>query len=751
MSQPTFVQKIDGSSVSAHSLTLTPGSATTAGDMLLVGVVMNPNGVESPQTVAGIKDSAGDIFAMSADTGVPYNTWSFLGGNNCLGVRTEWWVCKGAVSITDLVISITGTGATGLQSIIAVMLEYSGANGVSFPNFQSLQTNQNTITTQHIQETAAVYPNSGAALMIGLFAMLSDSFSTTPPTPPSAPQVVRSTNSLSIPPNLSYQVIEQGTESPVRLYNPGGEQIILAADALNITAESASQLATAANVAASSMQCLYLQISGGLILNTPPGFSDLPDASLAAGRLALGSQMAKINGNAALGMCRMEFFQGLYSNGQTVELPISPVDGYQYQINELAFVWAVYSTANPSTGWVSWTGNGGGLWYCGWGVDQETGLVSCVEWYCNDYASAQSNDGTLQVFTIAQRQQETLQTAETPSWTQLQASTFVTDLAYSTDVLTAMNDDAKFSVIGQEAILMGPFYDGQTVPRPYSPADGYEYAYSEITFLFSWMFTTQNTSPEMTPLPWVYMGGKNLGSLEASINPSTGLVTCAVGMSNLASVGGWAGLFTTLGYIQVVALCQRARTGSVTGVANKFAEISNALFYPGNVLPAGLGAQIVNNIQEAALTPEYFGPTLYALGSTIPLPVSPHDGYEYQRSELTYLWEWGEMSFDPWPESGADFAREALFTAQINQSTGVITNTVTTVGGNDVFTSVVWRNAHGGAYVANTTNAQIMVTVVACRSAQQTEITQEQGTPPSDVTTYTPGADYGGVITFYGV
>ena len=254
-------------------------------------------------------------------TGVPVNSWVSLGSSMEDGIRTEWWVSKGAVSITWLTINITGTGATGLQSIIAFMLEYSGANGVSFPNFQALQANQNTITSQYILETAATYPNSASVLMIGLFAMLNDTFNASPPTPALAAQTVRSTNSLSIPPSLSYQVIEQGKTPTAGSFTSGGEEVTLAMNALNITAESASQLATAANVGASSMQCLYLVISGGLILNTPPGFNDQPDSSLAAGNFALGLQMAKISGNAALGMCRMEIFQDIYTNGQNASGP----------------------------------------------------------------------------------------------------------------------------------------------------------------------------------------------------------------------------------------------------------------------------------------------------------------------------------------------------------------------------------------------------------------------------------------------
>ncbi len=754
MPQPNFIQKIDGSSASAHSLTLTFGAATgTAnGEILLVGVILNPNGVESAQQVAGIIDSQGTPVVSGVSTGVPVNNWSQLGYSGSGGLRVEWWVCKGAQPITYLTINITGTGATGLQSIIACALEYSGANGVSNPVFQSLQASENTITTQYIEQTVATYPDSNAAIMIGLFAMLNDTFSGTPPTPALSAQTVRSTNSVSIPPALSYQVIEQDTPAQSAILVSGGERVTLATGALNVTAESASQLATALNLGASSMQCFYIVISGGLILNTSPGFSDQPDSSLAAGQFALGSQMAKISGNAALGMCRMEFFQDIYVNGETVALPISPVDGYQYQMNELVFIWGIYSTADVNNGWIT---GPEALWFCNWDVDQETGLVSCTEWYRADGNKGVSNDGHLIVTTVAQRQMQTLTVAATPSWTQLQASTFVTDLPYATNYLTEMNDDSKFAVIAQECIPMGLYVNGATVPVPISPADDYQYSYAETTFVFSWAFTTLNTDTEMVPLPCPPY--YTLASLNAAINASTGAVTCAVGM--MGDGGENYTNYTTLGAIQVFALTRRSRTGTPAVVANQFAEISNTLFYPGMKLPAGIGAQVVNNINEAANTPEYFGPTLYALGQVIPLPVSPVDGYEYQASECTCIYEWGQMTPGPWPPSSGSNNRTALFSAQINAqagAAGVIANSSVTSGGITTYTSVIWRLEPGGPYDPETSpggsgNVEVMVLVVGSRSAQQSEINNYGSTPPSDTGTTTADQLAAGPITVNGV
>jgi hypothetical protein len=697
MGQPLFIQKIDGSNPNASSLTLT--MTTTAGNGLLVGVILNTNGSQSSQSVAAITDSAGSV------SGVPVNRWIALGNSTNAGIRIEWWACKGAVSITNLVIHLTG-----LQSIIAFESEYSSMNGITTPNFQPLQANQNTITSLHIHETASTFPNSGAELMIGLFAMLSDTFNATP-----LAGTNRSTNSFSIPPALSYQVLEQATVDSTGL--------------LNVNAVSATQLASAFNVANSSMQCLYILISGGLILNTQPGFSDQPDSTLAAGNYAIGNQMAKISGNAALGMVRLEFFQGVYTNGQTVNLPVSPVDGYQYQLSELLFSWAVYNTADLNNGWISAANMA--LWYANWNVDPLTGKVTSEEWYRNNYASQFSNDGHLQVFIIAQRQKVALTAAVAPTWTQQQASQFVTDYAYATDVLVALNNNAKMAVLGQECIAMGEFYHGQTVPTPVSPADGHSYAYSEVTFLFSWRWTTGQTAyvqPAWTPY-------YNLASLHALIG-ATGAVTCAVGW--MGNGGQNYTELTTYGRIAVFALCQRTKTGTPAVVANKFAEIPNSLFYPGNDLPAGIGQQLFNNIQEAALSPEFFGPTLYAPGSTIPLPTSPVDSYQYSRSELTYIWDWGQMITGNYPGSGGDNDRCALFSANINQSTGVVTD-------------VLWRLAPGGPYVQSTIYGHLSVVVCGFRSTQQTATATPGVNAPSDAGSTVVDQGTPGSITVNGV
>src|ERR1700690_289289 len=105
-----------------------------------------------------------------------------------------------------------------------------------------------------------------------------------------------------------------------------------------------------------------------LSLSSIPGFTDLPDSVLEAGDPAYGIHVGEISQNAAFGMVRTEIFVGTYVDGDTVILPTSPIDNYNYSREELLYMWTVISSVNQSTGWV--TPVGGSLWYAGWKVDQ---------------------------------------------------------------------------------------------------------------------------------------------------------------------------------------------------------------------------------------------------------------------------------------------------------------------------------------------------------------------------------------------
>lgn len=692
--QPSFVQKWDGSCSGASTAALS-GSATGSGHTLLVGVVQNQ---ADDFGMAGVTDSQGvDGF------GNPKNTWGQLGSpQSSNGVTITWFVCKNALPITALALGVANGGAA---TFMAFMAEYAGANGLTVPQLQTIPAAQNALASLKLSQCAAAFSGSPAAIMLGVFTMVGDTFGS------AMSGTQRDSASLLSPVGLPmvFQLLENGTVDDDNVLINGSSFNPIAQSFngdLTLQAQSSDQFATQANLAQCTMQCCYLLLCGGLVLNTQPGFFDQQDSSLAAGTFSLGFELAKISSNAALGMTRMEVFQGLYKSGDSVAPPISPVDGYQYQSNELAYLWAIYSTANPNTGWITGPMS---LWYCGWKVDQETGLVTCDEWYRNTADSGSSQDGVLQVFTVGMRQKASLMLSTPPVWTDLSPFEIGQDAPQAEGLMQALNGNSKFAVVGQECLYCGEFYNGQTVPAPTSPADGYAYslAAGEVKFVWCWRWTT--TQAAYTVPAW--LPEMNLCTMKASVSSSSGAVTCAVGWSE--NDGNNYQVDPTTGRVAVFAFCTR-NPSRTTALANGFAEIDLSLMYPGLPVPASLVAQIAENITEAANSPEFFGPTLYTPGETVPLPVSPIDGYEYARGELTYLWDWSYMI----PVSialGQSFSshlRAPLFSAQIDAGTGLVSTDC-------------WRLPPGGPYVEDATDAgQIWVLTMAFRASQAAPLSE---------------------------
>jgi hypothetical protein len=97
--------------------------------------------------------------------------------------------------------------------------------------------------------------------------------------------------------------------------------------------------------------------------------------------------------------------------------------------------------------------------------------------------------------------------------------------------------------------------------------------------------------------------------------------------------------------------------------------VAEASFVPGSTLRASNVLQINANINEAILTPEFFGVTEYATGDTVATPVSPVDGYTYSRDELTYVWAWSAVR----PQVGTGQVRIPIFYGGVDQASGLVT------------------------------------------------------------------------------
>jgi hypothetical protein len=293
-----------------------------------------------------------------------------------------------------------------------------------------------------------------------------------------------------------------------------------------------------------------------LVFSTIHGFADLSDASLVAENPAQGLSLAKISDNAAFGIVRMEVFSGTFKHGDVVPIPQSPTDNYIYSRNELMYIWAPISTGDNKTQWASngppWT-----CWYAAFSVDQLTGTVACAMGYRGnqDHTDRQNktNDGTLQVWTIAQRQLSSLVLAAKPSFVNHADGEFVTDAALTQQILQEMNRSAKMGVVNQEAIYMGVFKNGDTVPKPVSPADGYAYSYAEVAFQTSlfWTADDDGATPANMVIPPLTKG--QLDDWQSSVNAATGVVSITITYESFGSH-----TYNT-GRIAVFAFCQRAQ------------------------------------------------------------------------------------------------------------------------------------------------------------------------------------------------
>jgi len=428
-----------------------------------------------------------------------------------------------------------------------------------------------------------------------------------------------------------------------------------------------------------------------IVLSTKPGFSDLPATALAGGNTALGVHLARINSNAAFGLVRMECFIANYHDGETVPLPTSSIDGYKYDRSELTYIWGIQNSVQPETGWITGPDS---LWFGAWVVDQATGTITCREWYRrsgqNDDAAI-SHDGTLAVFTIAQRQRNTLiVSSPLNSYNDVSSGSLGSGGSYG-NVAAQLNTNAKFGALNMECFYMGEFVDGQTVGTPVSPADGYAYSRAQTTLVFCWRWTALASG---FAAPDLSLG--QLGPILASVNQSTGAVSVTVnwydeGNQTLTPHHDY-------GRIAVFAFAHRHNLiNTLGGTANQFAEIPPETFFPGSTLQSATMQQLNNNIRESAASPEIFGPTIYSHGQIVPQVVSPKDGYQYAYNEMFIMWEWADTTMDI-----PTHLRMAAFLLHTEHLPSIDLE--------------VWRLPPGGPYtIGNLSFPKVAVTVLAVR------------------------------------
>jgi len=152
-----------------------------------------------------------------------------------------------------------------------------------------------------------------------------------------------------------------------------------------------------------------------LLLSAIPGFVDLPDASISANQPLTDYSIIKISQNAKFAAVRPELiYMGFYTNGNTVPVPASPVDGYQYSYPECIFIPIFAASRAPGPGFEPGqiafpslsSSNGGAGQIFRWIVDinDANGIVTTVvSYYVGSGAETPTNDGTVKVYCLATR------------------------------------------------------------------------------------------------------------------------------------------------------------------------------------------------------------------------------------------------------------------------------------------------------------------------------------------------------------
>lgn len=150
-----------------------------------------------------------------------------------------------------------------------------------------------------------------------------------------------------------------------------------------------------------------------MLMSEIPGFFDLADSAIAGGQPLTDYALAKISHNAKFAAVRCEIlYMGYYGNGDTVQPPVSPVDGYRYGYPECFFLWMRYSNRAPQPGYAPGQASPPAQSnsqadviynYGPWDINDANGRVSLHTTYWHNGQEIVTNDGIVKVFAICQR------------------------------------------------------------------------------------------------------------------------------------------------------------------------------------------------------------------------------------------------------------------------------------------------------------------------------------------------------------
>jgi hypothetical protein len=146
-----------------------------------------------------------------------------------------------------------------------------------------------------------------------------------------------------------------------------------------------------------------------------------------------------------------------------------------------------------------------------------------------------------------------------PGFFDLDPANFAADQPVEDDDLTKLLAIAKFAAVRTEPIYMGWYKNGDTIPTPVSPVDGYAYSRAECNMIVSGFFSRPPAAGFVSGQAARPTAGHNSGAgqvlwHEYDVDDSNGVVYSAVGYY----VGGGAETDTNDGMVKVHCLAIRS-------------------------------------------------------------------------------------------------------------------------------------------------------------------------------------------------
>lgn len=465
-----------------------------------------------------------------------------------------------------------------------------------------------------------------------------------------------------------------------------------------------------------------------LTLETVPGFANLPDAAFEAEKPASGVNLIKVSENAAFGLVRTEFFVGIYKHGDQVPLPVSERDGYAYSREELIYSWGLYSTFNPSSGWITGPDS---LWYAAWLVNQADGKVYSVEWYRRSSNAnpngTQSNDGQLMVFTIGQRLSKFAVPAVAGSFPSLPDTAQVSGSAISDSNILRLSSDLvskrryTLSRLTLKSASVANGFDCTAAALVKTQPDS-DTVVEVVPITFNGGSRIHTAALDETvvtdPIPMkldpgfdyyyviacdnIYgMGGASraAGNITATGHPGGGLPSYSFvqgDWTNGTPPAGAVGIFTNFNQSYPVwgMFAALEFSEADTEAPGQFNVIDAAHFYQDRPLNTTLAKQLNQNSKYSIFNTEVIYMGEFVDGDTIPNPVSPADGtvYDYSQCKFQHSWRWTTYgsTFKTGPDGLPTIVQPALDLGQLDRLNALVTDST-----GDVAIDVQYYPAHG--------------------------------------------------------